>query len=136
MNPFDIDMFSRREMNALKEIARKKLYYGEKSEIRAVILNWLAEGLKQVYPDLSMVKIRDKIKRSYLEVTNPNTNCDPNDNEEFQWYVHNDGTVHRVLTEREQNEKDKLEWQRKCHERFKEEDILIHYCYQILRRKP
>jgi hypothetical protein len=71
-------------MDALKEIARKKLYYGEKSEIRAVILNRLAEGLKQIYPDLSMVKIRDKIKRSYWEVTSPNTNCDPNDNEEFQ----------------------------------------------------
>ena len=136
MNPFDIDRLSRREMNALKEIARKKLYYGEKTEIRADILNRLSESLKQIYPDLPMVKIRNKIQRTYWEITSPNTNRDPNDNEEFQWYVHGDGTVHRVLTEREQYEKDKLEWQGKFSEGCKEEHILVHYCYQILRRKP
>lgn len=136
MTRVNIRRFSRKEMDALKEIARKKLYYGEKSEIRADILNRLAEGLKQTYPDLSMVKIRDKIQRTYWEITTPNTNCDSNDNEEFQWYVCGDGTVHRVLTEREQHEKDKLEWHQKCHERYKEEDIFVHYYYQILRQKP
>ena len=120
----------------MKEIARKKLYYGEKTEIKADILIRLAEGLKKVYPDLSIGKIRNKIKRTYWEITSPNTNYDPNDNEEFQWYVHSDGTVHRVLTKREQHEKDKLELKGKCQERYKEEDMLIHYCYQILRRKP
>lgn len=136
MTRVNIRRFSRREMNALEEIGRKKLYYGEESEIRADILNRLAEGLKQIYPDLSMVKIRDKIQRTYWEITSPNTNCDPDDNEEFQWYVLGDGTVHRALTEREQHEKDKLEWYQKCHERYKEDDILVYYCYQILRRKP
>jgi hypothetical protein len=123
-------------MDALKEIARKKLYYGEKTEIRADILNQLSEGLKQIYPDLSMVKIRNKIKRSYWEMTSPNTNYDPNDNEEFQWYVRGDGTIHRVLTERERHEKDKCEWKEKFSEGCKEEDILVYYCYQILTRKP
>ena len=136
MNPFDIDRSSRREMDALKEIARKKLYYGENTEIRADILDRLAEGLKQIYPELSMVKIRNKIKHAYWEITSPNTNYDPNDNEEFQWYVRGDGTIHRVLTEREQHEKDKLEWKEKFSEGCKEEDILVYYFYQILIRKP
>jgi hypothetical protein len=136
LNPFDIDRFSRREVYALKEIARKKLFYGEKTEIRPDILNRLANDLKQIYPDLSIVEIRNKIKRTYWEITSPNTNRDPNDSEEFQWYVRGDGAVHRILTEREQHEKEKLDWQGKCQERYKEEDILVYYCYQILRRKP
>ena len=130
----DIDRFSPAEMDALNEIARMKLYYTEKVEIRAEILNRLAEGLRQIYPGLSMVKIRNKIKRTYWEITGPNTNGDPNDNEDFKWYVHSDGTVHRVLTEHEQNEKFRRERPKKFAERSEEEDILMNYYYQILRR--
>ena len=65
----DIDRFSPAEMDALNEIARMKLYYTEEVEIRAEILNRLAEGLRQIYPGLSMVKIRNKIKRTYWEIT-------------------------------------------------------------------
>jgi hypothetical protein len=136
MTKVNIDGFSRREMNALKEIARKKLFYGEKTEIRSDILNRLAKDLKEIYPDLSIIEIRDKIKRTYWEITSPNTNCDPNDNEEFRWYFRGDGTIRRILTEREQHEKDIREWKEKFSDRCKEEDILIHYCYQILRRMP
>jgi hypothetical protein len=136
MTKVNIDGFSRREMNALKEITRKKLFYGEKTEIRLDILNRLANDLKQIYPDLSVVEIRNKIKRTYWEITSPNTNCDPNDNEEFRWYFRGDGTIHRILTELEQHEKDKREWKEKFSNGCREEDTLIYYCYQILRQKP
>ena len=56
-------------MDALNEIARMKLYYTKEAEVKAEILNRLAEGLRQVYPSLSMIKIRDKIKRAYWEIT-------------------------------------------------------------------
>ena len=135
MTTGDIGRFFPAEMDALNEIARMKLYYTEKVEIRAEILNRLAEGLRQIYPGLSMVKIRNKIKRTYWEITSPNTNGDPNDNEDFKWYVHGDGTVHRVLTEHEQNEKVRRERPKKFPERSEEEDIfLMNYYYQILRR--
>jgi hypothetical protein len=136
MSRADIDRIPLTEIGALNEIARKKLYYAEEAEIGAEILDRLVEGLRQAYPDLLMVEIRDKIKRNYWEITSPNTYGDPNDNEEFQWYGHGDGTVHRVLTEHEQHEKNRREWAKKCRERRKEEDILEHYCYQILRRVP
>lgn len=57
------------------------------SNINVLLGPRLAKCLRQVYPDLLMVEIRDKIKRNYWEITSPNTNGDPNDNEEFQWYV-------------------------------------------------
>ena len=69
--------------------------------------------------------------------TSASTNSDPNDNDEFQWYVHGDGTVHRGLTNTNRMRKINVNGLRNVvKEGRKEEDILERCCYQILRRVP
>jgi hypothetical protein len=73
---------------------------------------------------LSIINIRDKLKENNWKITSPNTNNDPNDNEEFSWHVRYDGFVDRKLTMRE-------EYAKSCREAKEREDIIEHYCYEI-----
>jgi hypothetical protein len=117
-------IFSKEELDAISEIANKKLYKDNEGNRPLDFLVRLADGLVTVYPGSSIIDISNMPKKNDWKITSLNTNDDPNDNEEFSWRVRYDGFVFRNLTVRE-------EYLKSCREAKEREDIIEHYCYRI-----
>jgi hypothetical protein len=118
---------------AAVDIARKYLYTNKEGYYDTRDYWNMLDGLhEKVFPGLSNVQIKDFLQGNGWPrpIVIPNTNDDPNDKEDFRWYVAlRDGTVDRPLTKRE-------EYAKSCREAKEREDPIERYCYDIRGIEP
>jgi hypothetical protein len=113
---------------AAVDISRKYLYTNKEGYYDTRDHWNMLDGLhEKVFSRLTNVQIKDILERNNWPrpIVTPNTNDDPNDKEDFKWYVClRDGTVNRTLTERE-------EYAESCRKAKERGDPIERYCYDI-----
>ena len=110
------------------DIARKYLYTDKEGFYDSKASDNLLDDLhEKIFPRLNNVQIKDLLEKNGWPDSNktPNTNDDPNDFEEFRWFIRRwNGTVDRYPTERE-------EYAKLRREAKESEDPIERYCYDI-----
>ena len=123
----NFNIFSDIEKNTLIEIISNQPHWNKlsKEQCSPDFLYWFREDLDMVYPQISSIlKIGDQVRENKWKITSPNTNDDPNDKEDLEWFLRFDGYLDRKPTKRE-------EYAKSHREAKAREDIIEHYCYRI-----